>query len=153
LLPVTAERGKPYPEWTRTLTSPVISIDGKVLPGALIDLGSTDVSVAVNLNDKPSHISGAVRDVTGKMRSDPSVFIVSSDRSLWSRGASPYVFYPDRHGTYDARLPAGEYLVVASVDAPAQWWEVSALERLVRTAVRVRVGDGEKKNQDLTIGK
>ena len=49
-------------------------------------------------------------------------------------------------------LPAGEYYLAALTDLdPIDWQTPAFLEQVVPAGVRVRVGEGEKKVQDLRI--
>jgi hypothetical protein len=61
---------------------------------------------------------------------------------------------PAADGKYIVQaVPAGEYLVAAVADAdPDEVYDPAFLEQISRSAIRISIGEGEKKNQDLRIG-
>jgi hypothetical protein len=51
------------------------------------------------------------------------------------------------------RVPAGDYEIAAVDDVePGEWYDPAFLQRLVSSAVKVTIAEGEKKVQDLKIG-
>ncbi|HXT70522.1 MAG TPA: carboxypeptidase-like regulatory domain-containing protein [Vicinamibacterales bacterium] len=144
-------RGALPPRWAFSWFAQRVTQDGKTLPEGLIEVSGSDVTVTLSMTDKPARITGTIRDSSGRPRPDASVFIVPTDRSLWTRGGSGNVLRPDRYGVYDTTVAAGDYFVVAGDGVPEFWNEVTSLDRLVRTAARVRIADAERKTQDLTV--
>jgi hypothetical protein len=61
---------------------------------------------------------------------------------------------PDVDGRYAvADLPPGEYFLNALSDVDPDDWLVPAfLETLVPSSIRITIGDGEKKVQNLRVG-
>ena len=51
-------------------------------------------------------------------------------------------------------MPPGDYLlsVVTDID-PEDWQNPALLDQLVPTSVKVTIGEGEKKEQDLQLGR
>ena len=62
---------------------------------------------------------------------------------------------PGTDGRFTLRdLPAGDYLMAAVTDLePADLSDASFMERLISTALKVHLDDGEKKTQDLRLVK
>jgi hypothetical protein len=139
------------PTWPETWTSIRTSIDGQDQPGELIHLGERDLTVTLTLSERPTELSGVVRDAAGTARPDASIYIFRSDRALWTAGAPSREVRPNRRGEYRADLPPGEYLVTASATAPVSWMESAALARLADGATAVRLVRGDKRVQDLVI--
>ena len=65
--------------------------------------------------------------------------------------AVPREIRPNRHGAYRTEIVAGEYYVVASTEARADWDAPKSLAELANTATRITITAGERKTQDITI--
>jgi uncharacterized protein (DUF2141 family) len=122
-----------------------------------IDLGATDIAgVVVTFTDRPSRLTGTVRDARSQPDADAAVLVFPADRSAWTnygtgsrRIKSVRV---NRNGVYAvAPLPAGEYFVAAIKDVDAGAWpDPQLLAKLAAVATRVVVDDGQVRSQDLT---
>jgi hypothetical protein len=126
-------------------------VNGQDQPGELIHLGDADLAVTLTLSERPTELSGIVRDAAAVPRPDASVYIFRSDRALWTAGAPSREVRPNRRGEFRADLPPGEYLVTASATAPVSWMESGELARLAEGATIVRLVRGDKKTQDLIV--
>jgi hypothetical protein len=152
LLPLAGVRllsGGP-PTWPETLTSIRTSIDGQDQPGELSHLGERDLTVTLTLSERPTELSGVVRDAAGTARPDASIYIFRSDRALWTAGAPSREVRPNRRGEYRADLPPGEYLVTASATARCRGWSPRRCG-CMDGATAVRLVRGDKRLQDLIV--
>ena len=144
--------GTPFPGWT--LSS--VTLEGRDVADTPIELGVTDITgVVITLTDRPTEVGGTVHVDTGAPDGDATVLILPTDATLWRNyGQNPRrlrSLRAARNGAYSIRgLPVGEYYVAAIAgDAPVDWREPAYLERVARSAERVRLADGEQATQDL----
>jgi hypothetical protein len=77
---------------------------------------------------------------------DPALWRPLSHRILTSRVAGD--------GTFSfANVPPGDYWLAPVDDVePGQWFDSTFLQRIEPTAIKVTIGEGEKKTQDLRVG-
>jgi len=113
-----------------------------------------NLDIVVTYTDRPSEIAGTLRD--GKGQPVPEHFIVAfpADKSLWIAGSKRMrAVRPGTDGQFSlAGLPPGDYLIAALTDVePGEWNDRAFLEMLVPAGVKVSIGEGEKKRQDLQI--
>ncbi len=119
----------------------------QVGPGEALD-------IVVTYTDRPTEISGTLRDEKGQ--GVPEHFIVAfpADKSLWIPGSKRMrAVRPGTDGQFSmGGLPPGDYLLAALTDVePGEWNDRAFLEMLVPAGVKVSIGEGEKKKQDLQI--
>ncbi len=111
--------------------------------------------IVLTFTDQPSELTGVVQDAAGRPATDYSIIVFAADRTFWT-AQSRWIrsVRPDQDGKYTLRnLPAGDYLVVAALDVEQdEWFDPSFLQRVAPSAIRIAIGDGEKKVQDLRIG-
>lgn len=123
-----------------------------------LEIETRDIDdVVVTFTDRPSEISGAVRDDNGAITTNADVVVFPAERSRWGeagpgprRGRSTRV---SRTGTYSfIGLPPGDY-IVAAIDAAtsAGWQDPKRLDALSRSGVRVTIGESDKHVQDLKL--
>jgi len=140
------------PGWT--LKS--VMLAGRNIADEPLELEATDIAdVVVTFTDTMAELSGAVLNARGERDRNAEVVVFPADSQSWKRG----VFSTRRirltgrgeTGFYKIdTLPAGEYFVVAVDDSTAGSWQTPAfLEKLQGSAVRVTLGDGEKKSLEL----
>ena len=121
-----------------------------------LEVGTADVGdIVVTVSDRSSELSGRVQDAAGQPMTEVYIVVFSADRTHWAppsrRIASKR---PGSDGRYVvANLPPGAYLVAAVTDVePNQWFDPAYLQELAPAAIKVTIGDGEKKVQDLKVG-
>jgi len=119
-----------------------------------IDLRQSVSDAVITLTDRTSEISGHVTAAAGTA-SDYSVILFPEDRALWASGSRRIMSVRTANdGTFlFNRLPAGDYEIAAVDDVePGEWYDPSFLQRLLPSAVKVTIAEGEKKVQDLKMG-
>jgi hypothetical protein len=118
---------------------------------------SADISgIEVTLTDRHSRLSGRLSQQDGTAASGYFVIVFSADRSFWaSQSRRVRSIRPGTDGEFRLDdLPAGEYYLAALTDADSDDWQTEAfLTHVISSAVRVSLGDGEQKIQDLRIGR
>ena len=120
------------------------------------DLGEKDLAgVTITFTDRPSALIGTVRRGT-EPDQDAIVIAFPTDSSAWrGRGAFPRRMRnsrPRSDGTYVMEgIVPGEYFVAAiHEDECPDWQDPALLEALSRVARTVRLGEGDRRTEDLT---
>jgi hypothetical protein len=138
--------------WLRSAIAP----DGRDLLDAPVTVrqGANYENVVLTLSDRHTELSGTLQAATGVPA--PEFFVVAFpvDRTLRSAALRRVqAVRPASDGRFLMRdLPPGDYLLAALVDvAPNEWQEPAFLEQLVAGGVKVTIGEGERKVQDLRI--
>jgi hypothetical protein len=131
---------------------------GRDVLDSLLEFGNGgDVSGAVlTFTDKHSEISGALQTQSGAAATDYFVVAFSSDRAMWRPGSRRMQSTrPATDGHYSFKdLPAGEYLIVALTDfEPRDLDDPAFLESVAPSALKVALGEGERKVQDLRLAR
>jgi Carboxypeptidase regulatory-like domain len=141
----------PLPEWTFKGAS----LGGRDITDAPLDLGGEDIGdIVVTFTDKPTELSGAVRDSQGPDGS-ATVLVFPAQAGQWvDYGQTPRRLRSARAGSdgsyHIPNLPPGDYFVTAiHSSVPADWQDVKYLQKLSAIATRVTIADGEKKSQDV----
>jgi hypothetical protein len=133
-------------------------IDGRDVLDFPLEIGAAgDVGGAVaTFTDRRTELSGTLLSAADVPAPDYFVVVFSADRMHW-RSASRRVRFarPATDGRFIVRdLPAGDYLMAAVADLePSDLDDATFMERLLSAAVKVTLGDGDKKRQDLTLAK
>jgi hypothetical protein len=110
----------------------------------------------VTFTDQPTEVSGRLIDAAGKPMPGFAIVMFSTDRSTWAPGSrriSPPIQVAS-DGKYKVTgLPPGDYFLAALTDYEnGDLGEVSFLDQIANVAIKLTLGDGEKKVQDLKIG-
>lgn len=117
--------------------------------------GGGSATMTVTITDRSTELSGVLQSASGAPASDVFVLAFSVNRAFWIPGTRrTQAVRPDVDGRYTIKgLPPGDYLVAALTDADENDWNDSRLlEQLVPASIRISLGDGERKVQDLRIG-
>jgi hypothetical protein len=118
--------------------------------------GSPSMSVVVSMSDRHTELSGTLKTSTGQPSADVFVIAFSSDRAMWGPAARRVrAVRPGVDGHFAiADLPPGDYLLGAVTDIdPDDWQNPAVLDQLVPASIKVTIGEGEKKVQDLQLGR
>lgn len=118
------------------------------------------VEIDQNVTDAVITITDQLSTLTGKLESsgvasDYTLILFATDQGKWrplSREILTSRVAGD--GTYSfANVPPGEYFLAPVDDVePGEWFDPTLLQRIEPTAIKVTVGEGEKKTQDLRVG-
>jgi len=120
-----------------------------------VRLGQPIASLTVTMTNQPTEITGTVLDAAGRPTSEYSMLAFSTDRTHWT--TSPRRLSGAARLSSDGRyrisgLPPGEYYLAVITDAsPGELDDPSFLESLIPKAVKVVLGEGERKVQDYQI--
>jgi hypothetical protein len=139
--------------WLRSAT-----IEGKDILDEpyTLDPSAAVPTVVLTLTDRHSSLSGAFQDATGRATSAITVLVFATNPAWWGETSRRVrVQRPGTDGKYSfVDLPPGDYVLAAVTDMePDAWRDPAFLRSLVDAGVRVTIGEGEQKTQDLRIGR
>jgi uncharacterized protein (DUF2141 family) len=134
------------------LASSVVS--GRDVLDSPFDLRQSVDGAVVTFSDRPGELSGVVRDNAGRPISAYTVILFAAERTLWtpmSRRIRAVMSAAD--GTFLFRMvPPGEYGLAAVADVEdGEWYDPVLLERLLTSAVKATISEGERKTFDVRI--
>jgi hypothetical protein len=120
--------------------------------GAGQDVGG----LVVTFSDVQTEVTGLLTDASGRPAPQLYVVVFTTDRSLWVGESSRRIrsVRSGENGSYTiAGLPPGDYYLCAltELDTGLQF-EAEYLQPFIASAIKITLGDGEKKKQDLRIG-
>lgn len=129
------------------------TLEGRDVADTPITLTADAPNVVITFTDRWSGLNGRVHSVRASA-GDTTVIVFPGDTDMWgSSGLMPRRLRSARatpSGEYSFNLPPGDYYVLAvPEDQSADWQDAVFLEAASRVAVRVRIGEGERKTQDL----
>ena len=133
-------------------------LDGRDLLDGYVEI-TADMNLSdlvVTFSDKRPELTGTLQSADGTSASDVFVIAYAADRSHWRPGTRRVqAVRPGVDGRYTiAGLPPGRYLLAALTDVDENDWQDQAfLEQLVPASVAITIGEGERKTQDLRIGR
>ncbi len=114
-----------------------------------------DVSGAmVTMTTRGTRLSGVLRDATGLPTVACTVIVFPQERNYWvPESRRIRATRPSTDGRYAfAALPPGTYWIVAVEDVePGVWFDPAFLAPLTPMAVRITLGEGEQRSQDLRL--
>jgi hypothetical protein len=141
----------PLPGWSFKSAT----LEGRDVSDMPFDLKADIDSIVVTYTDQPSALTGVVRGSRNAPDRDAVVIVFPTDTRYWPvfnpSGQRFRSAHADKAGAYSIpNLPAGEYFVIAATEpALADWQDAKVLDKLSRTATKVKISDGEKKTVDL----
>ena len=141
------------PVWTMK-SARVGDVDAGDVPFE-IGAGRDPSDIAVTFTDKMGELSGRLLDGTNKPTSALSIILFPTDKTMWSQTSrrirSP--IRPANDGVFKfTNVLAGEYFLAALSDFDmADVYKPEFLEQVAAVAMKITIGDGEKKAQDLKI--
>jgi len=104
--------------------------------------------LVLTFTDRPSSVTGTVRNSGGQPDDDATVLMFPTDGRWTDLGSSPRrwrTMRASRSGAFSATgLPPGDYFVIAVSDAIiGNWQEPAFLQTLARSATRITLADGQ----------
>jgi 5-hydroxyisourate hydrolase-like protein (transthyretin family) len=129
------------------------TVEGRDVSDTPLSLTSSVHNIVVSFTDRWSGIQGSVQ--TSSARDGTALVLVfPTDQDLWGSSGTMArrvrSVRTQRTGEYSLTVPPGDYYVVAVPDeSAADWQDPDFMDAASRAAIRVRVGLGERKTQDL----
>lgn len=109
----------------------------------------------ITFADRAAALTGTVHNAAGGAPNEFTVVIFSADQVHWlPRARRIHGTRPSSDGAYAFRnLPAGDYYLAAIDDVePGEWFDPAFLQRLIPSAMKLAIGEGEQKAQDIRLG-
>jgi hypothetical protein len=136
-----------------------ITINGTDVTDSWFDIKPNDKldGVVVTYTDQHTEISGKLLDAAGKPAPEYVLIAFPADKRLWlPLTRRTQQVRPGADGRFIIRnLPAGDYLIGALTDVEeGEWNDPAFLADLAAQApIKITLADGEKKVQDIRVGK
>jgi protocatechuate 3,4-dioxygenase beta subunit len=129
-------------------------IDGQDSLDFPVEIKSAVNGAAVTFTDRQSELTGTITNDRSEPVADYTLIVYPSDarfRTPQSRRIQSV--RPATDGRFTFRnLPPGDYRLVPVLDPePGAWFDPSYLQQLDSGAIRVSIGEGEKKEQNLRV--
>ena len=132
-----------------------VSVDGTITDAAILVESGRDLDVVITVTDRPSEVSGVVRNDRLAPVAGATVIAQPASRGPTSpvNAALARLVRTDANGAYAFfALPAGEYSITAVDERALEGWQETRRLEAIRTAgVRVSVKDGEFRPLDLHL--
>jgi hypothetical protein len=113
-------------------------------------------NAAITFIDRPSQLTGRLENAAGGAAPEYSIVLFPDDQTLWTpqsrriQSVRPAV---DGGFTF-ANIPAGTYQLVAVDDIePGEWYDPAILRQLIASSMKVSITEGEKRVQNVRIGR
>jgi len=134
-----------------------VRLNGVDITDSGLDVPANSVveGVSIEMTTRVTEVTGKVMDQNGAPVRDAWVVVFAQDADRWMP-PTRYVSAgrPDVSLAYHARVPEGDYFVVALEDLElGEWSDPEFLSRMRERATRVSVADGERKNLDVVLVK
>ena len=113
------------------------------------------INAVLTFTDRQTEVTGTLVDAKGQPAPDYTIIIYPSEREYWTpQSRRIQSSRPGTDGSFTFRnLPAGEYRISAVLDPePGTWYDPQFLQQLETQSMRVTLGPGEKKAQNLRVG-
>jgi hypothetical protein len=120
-----------------------------------IAAGQNLSGLVVTLTDTPTELSGVLNDGDGRPAPQLYVVVFATDKTLWTAGRRVRSVRSGENGSYTITgLPPGEYYLCALTELDtALQYEGEYLGQLIPASIKIALGEGEKKQQNLQIRK
>ena len=130
-------------------------LGGRDVSDEPLEIAGEDVGgVVLVFTDRPTLLSGTVRNAQSQGDPDADVVVFPANHQLWKEVVSPRRarrLRTSKTGTYSIQgLPQGEYYIAAIASTSSrEWQDPKFLEAVAPLATRVTILDGDKKTLDL----
>jgi len=121
-----------------------------------LDLRESIADVVLTFTDRAGELTGMLQHADGRPAPEYHIILFAAERGFWTphsrriRAGRPSA---DGRFTFYS-VPAGDYLLAAVTDIePGEWLDPTVLQRLAPGAMSIRLAEGEKKVQDIQIGR
>jgi hypothetical protein len=132
-----------------------VTVRGRETLDGPLEIKAPIADMTMVFTDRPSEITGALQDATGRPATDYFIVVFSTDRAYWTPLSRRVMqTRPGNDGKYLLRnLPAGEYFLSALTDlAPGEIYDPAFLGQLVTAAQKVTVADAATTVRGFRIG-
>jgi len=112
--------------------------------------------LVLTFSDRRRQLAGTLQAPTGAPAAEYLIVVFTTERRWWRPDARRLAFTrPATDGQFVVRdLPPGEYYLAAVTDLDTTSWQTAAfLEQIVTSALKVTLGEGESKTQDVRIAR
>jgi hypothetical protein len=109
---------------------------------------------SIVFTDGPAELTGTVRNASGGAANEFTVILFPVEQAYWlPRARRIHAMRPSADGAFAFRgLPAGDYHLAAIDDVEAgEWFDPAFLQRLLPTALKLTIGEGEQKVEDILL--
>ena len=110
---------------------------------------------SIVFTDRAAELTGTVQNAAGGPPNEFTVILFPAEQALWlPRARRIQAVRPSSDGAFAFRgLPPGDYHLAAIDDVEAgEWFDPAFLQRLLPTAMKLTIGEGEQKVQDIRLG-
>ena len=110
---------------------------------------------SIVFTERAAELTGSVHNAAGGAANELTVILFPADQAYWlPRARRIQAMRPSADGAFTFRgLPSGDYHLAAIDDVEAgEWFDPAFLQRLLPTAMKLTIGEGEQKVQDIRIG-
>jgi large repetitive protein len=149
--------GSAPPQWmdvsVRLGTREVSDLAFELRPGENIS------DAVVTLTNRTQDLSGTLQDASGRPATEYTMIVFPADKAYWLPDSRRILTArPATDGQFAFRgmqgPPAGEYLLAAVTDLrPGEQYDAVFLDALSKQAIKLTIGPGEIKKQDVKIAK
>lgn len=130
-----------------------VYLDGRDVTDQPVEVkgGENSEGFRIVFSDRVSGLSGAVHDANAAPVAGVTVIAFPTDAGMWRPTRRIQAVRTDQNGAYSFNnLPPDEYFVVTTGDVEqGEWFDPSYLESVREKGVRVTIGEGELKVQNL----
>jgi len=112
-------------------------------------------SAVITFTDRRSELSGALTDDRGQPALGYTIILYPSDERFRTPDSRRIrTVRPATDGQFNfGGIPPGDYQLATVIDVePGSWYDPTFLQQLDTTSLRVSVGEGEKKIQNMRVG-
>ena len=137
-----------------TLRSSVVNGQDSLDIPFVVAPGQHVSDASITFADRLAQLSGAVQSAAGAAVNTFTVILFPTDQALWTpQSRRIQAQKPSADGAFTFRhLPPGEYLLAAIDDVETnEWFDPSFLQRLLPTAMKIAIAEGEQKVQDINL--
>jgi hypothetical protein len=121
--------------------------------------GVNITDAVVTLTDRQQDLSGTLQDATGRPAIEYTMVLFPADKAYWLPGSRRILTArPATDGRFAFQgmqgPPPGEYLLAAVTDLrPSEQYDPGFLTELSKESIKLTIGPGEKKTQDVRLVK
>jgi Carboxypeptidase regulatory-like domain len=139
-----------------TLASAVFA--GRDALDFLLDVKASEAQPGgiLTFSTRTAGLDGTLTDAAGRPTADDTIVLFAADARYWLPLARRIqATRPATDGRFGfSGLPAGDYRLVALTDVePGQWYDPAFLRSVIGASIAVTLADGERKTQDLRVGR